>query len=81
MTDANGGKKWEMAACCFMIGVLRLCRTNLFVIRIAAHQHLEHVAHRVSSHWWDGLPCDLTRVALLLMNSGSCKNNIVSVPG
>lgn len=50
----------------------RACETNLFVFGLASHQHLEHVAHRVPSHWRDSLPCDLARVALQLVHSGSC---------
>lgn len=49
-----------------------LCETNLFVFGLTSHQHLQHVAHRISSHWWDGLPCDLTHVSLQLVHSGSC---------
>lgn len=51
-----------------------LLETNLLVFRLTSHQHLEHVAHRIASHWWDSLPCDLTRVSLQLLNSRSWMN-------
>lgn len=60
---------WPACVCVWA----RVCEreTNLFVFWLASHQHLEHVAHRVSPHWWDGLPCDLAHVPLQLVHSGS----------